>query len=429
MLCAGHPVSLIAAALIPVTLWPPYTNAPPIRSDGLGYHIWTRALLEQDFSFCKYRWPLMQIGAISREDAGRGVCQNKFPPGLALIRFPVMAPLVDRTPGALLVSKAEHQANLILSALVLLGICIFCLRSAQLLSVRPWSAHCAVVALVFGTGMFHYATYDASFTHIYSALGLTLLLFLGLRAQVLHSSPPLLATAAIAFFLVLIRSTNLVMLTVLLAGYLLWTDTGRTQRTDARRTPAVLKDVVSILTGVAAGLALQLVYNRYASGEFSLSSYGHEGFLFARPMHLAVLLSYERGLFTYYPVLALVLASGLTVPRTRRAALWFTSLLAAYTGIYGFWHSWMLGGGFGHRGFVEIIPFGIVLFAVVLSDMRGYLHITAVALVVISVFMTIELMVGYWSGTLPFGGTTRQVYWSHVLTPHCYLPVSGCTAP
>ena len=140
---------LVLLVLIIVTLEPPYTNSPPIRSDGLGYHIWTRALLERDLSFCKYRATLLLIGALSREDPNRGVCQNKFSPGLALLRFPVMAFLVELTPGAPVISPAEHQANLILSALVLVGICLFCLKTSRLLHVRPCPMYCAVLALMF----------------------------------------------------------------------------------------------------------------------------------------------------------------------------------------------------------------------------------------------------------------------------------------
>ena len=138
-------------------------------------------------------------------------------------------------------------------------------------------------------------------------------------------------------------------------------------------------------------------------------------------MQLAVLLSYERGLFTYYPVVAVLLVSTLAVQKTRRVALWFISLIIVYAGVYGSWHMWMLGGGFGHRGFVEVMPFGIVLFAVALSEMQRYLRIIVVALAMISVFITIELMVGYWKGTLPFIGTTQQIYWSHVWGLHSLL--------
>jgi hypothetical protein len=44
---------LLLLTLIVVTWVQPYRNKPPIRSDGVGYHIWTHALLTLDFSFCQ----------------------------------------------------------------------------------------------------------------------------------------------------------------------------------------------------------------------------------------------------------------------------------------------------------------------------------------------------------------------------------------
>ena len=46
---------IVVAILVPVTLFQPYRNGPPIRSDGAGYHLWTRVLLEGDLSFERYQ--------------------------------------------------------------------------------------------------------------------------------------------------------------------------------------------------------------------------------------------------------------------------------------------------------------------------------------------------------------------------------------
>src|SRR5206468_2675067 len=122
-----------------------------------------------------------------------------------------------------------------------------------------------------------------------------------------------------------------------------------------------LRDLVVLLAGAGAAGAVQLSYNWYAHGTVVLSSYGTEAFEWRRPMQLAVLVSYERGLFSYFPVVALVLASAWAMRRTRLAAAWFSLLVLAYVVLYGYWSSWMLGCGFGHRGFVELMPLGLVL--------------------------------------------------------------------
>jgi hypothetical protein len=395
---------LLLLILLLVTFNPPH-EFPPIRSDGFGYHIWTRALLEHDLSFCKYGgYP----GFISRTDRERGVCQNQYPPGLALLRFPVMAPLVDRSPGAPAVSPAEHLANLVLSALALLGVCVLALKTARLLGARPWPAHAAVLGVVFGTGLFHYATFDASFTHVYSALGVALLVFLGARARSRNEPLPALLPALTAFFLVATRLTNLVVLAALAAGY--WGWTGKPRSAD-------LRQLVPVVAGAGVAVAMLMAYNRYAAGHFTASSYGQLGFLLDRPMQLPLLLSYERGLLTYYPVTAFVLIAGSAVAATRRAALFFTILISVYAGMYGFWYHWPLGQGFGHRGFVELMPVAIVLFAVALSRLQPRLQRTVLALSFVCVFATLELMVGYWTRTFPWQGAIPEIYWSHVLGP------------
>ena len=132
-------------------------------------------------------------------------------------------------------------------------------------------------------------------------------------------------------------------------------------------------------------------------------------------MVLAVLASYERGLLTYYPIVAVALATVLACRATRRAALAFSGLLLAYAVLYGFWWSWMLGGGFGHRGFVDVMPFLIPFFAVALGRLLTPWRALVAAASAVAVFVTLELMAGYWRRSFPYQGATSQTYWSHVV--------------
>jgi hypothetical protein len=397
---------VVLAILVPVTIWKPYHNGPPIRSDGEGYHIWTRAILEGDFAFRKYQ----TVSGVYLADPTRNVFQNKYPPGVALLRLPVMAFLVNRHPGSPLISSAEHKANLLLSALALLVICAACLRTCELLAVPIWSRHFALLALVFGTGLFHYATYDASFSHIYSALGTAVLMQLGVRALVSPHRLPVLATAATVFFLLLIRNTNVVLLGTMASAYFF-----ARQRQGTLAARDAVHDLAVLLGGAVPAGLLQLGYNCFTHGTLVLSSYGDETFAWDQPMLRSVLFSYERGLFTYYPVVGVALAAVWAVRRTRPAAVWFTLLLLAYTTLYGFWSSWMLGSGFGHRGFVEVMPLAVVLFAAALEAMSPRWRGAFVAGAALCTWLTVHLMVRYWKGQLPMEGTTAAVYWGLIL--------------
>lgn len=105
----------------------------------------------------------------------------------------------------------------------------------------------------------------------------------------------------------------------------------------------------------------------FATGALSGSSYGDIGFAWGRAMWPSVLLSYERGLITYYPVFGLVLIAGLAIRSLRMATLLWATCCFAYALLYGFWPSWYLGEGFGHRGFVELVPWTVLLLGLALQ--------------------------------------------------------------
>jgi hypothetical protein len=131
----------IAIAAVAVTVSPPYDNSPPIRSDGLGYYAWTQAIVEGNFNFCQ--WPsLVTVQALSAHNPRHpGRCQNKYPPGLALLRFPIMGPLAATQDASaqpdLPVSDAEERASLWLGAFALLTTSVLVLATLRKLAVRP----------------------------------------------------------------------------------------------------------------------------------------------------------------------------------------------------------------------------------------------------------------------------------------------------
>jgi hypothetical protein len=393
---------LVLAALLAFTTWAkPYRNGPPIRSDGVGYHAWTRALLQRDFTFCAWQ------GApfIAHTDAARSVCLNKYPPGMALLQLPVMAPLVDLGGAPLVITAAEHEACLIIGAAVLWLTALLLTWSAAMLRVSPGRAACALTFAVFGTGLFHYSTYDSSYTHARSALFCALLLAFAVREQASGRAIPAIVLFASGFFLISLRTTNVLLLGPLAGAYVM------AQMTQPHR--ATVRCALWLAAGVGTAVAIQLFYNNYALGTFSFSSYGDEHFRFDRPMQSAVLFSYERGLFTYYPVFLLGLCLGAIVRRARPWTLLLAIVTAAHTTLYGYWHSWFLGGGMGHRGFVELVPLLAVVLLIVARELRPAAWVPCATAGMALSFVTVQVMVGYWLGTFPFEGASDVTFWKH----------------
>jgi hypothetical protein len=400
------PTLVFVLILVYVTAFQPYQNGPAIRSDGRGYHIWTFALKKWDFRFCEYR----ELGyATPGEVPGR--CVVKWPPGVALFRFPIMAWFVDVHNHKSL-SKSEHWVSLIVGAELTLAIYLLGLSILKIIKLDPVEAQAVLFTLFFGTGLFHYGTYDSSFSHIYSAFGSTILVWQLLRMREqrwgeTREWDPWLA-GVVAFFMILFRNTNALMLLfyVVLVAFLptlpttLWTK-GRV--------------LVGVCIGSAVGIVIQLSYNRYAFGHFAMSSYLNESFVWDRPMIRSVLFSFERGLFTYYPVVLFGLVLGLARRASQRFTLALLFLVLLYATLYGFWPSWYLGGGFGHRGFVELVPWMIPAMGLSLADIhdrtiRRWI-LTAASL---TLFVPLQVMLGYWRGSFPFEGANETVYWAHL---------------
>lgn len=394
----------LLAALVVVTWFQPYRNKPPIRSDGVGYHIWTHALVTLDFRFCELAERVGPEGGVSVRNPVTGICQNKYPPGVALLRLPFMAPFATRefaaNPGQPLITAWEHRISLALGALALFLTVLFCFWTLRALEVSPETAQSTVAVSLFGTGLFHYGTYDSSFSHVYSALLVAILLWMLLgRSDRARGWGAHATVGVLAALLILVRNTNILLVAL---GAL------------TAVSPRARRHVLALIIGAAAGASMQVAYNLLATGTITFSSYGAERFIWDRPMWPSVLLSYERGVFTYYPVLGIALAAGLFVRHTRRAALLLSALVLVLAVLYGFWSSWYLGGGFGHRGFVELVPAVALLLGVAVEGMSPRARMVTFAACLIATCMTVQLMWGYWRRTLPFAHADGLLYWSHL---------------
>ncbi|HKP58379.1 MAG TPA: hypothetical protein VJV78_16755 [Polyangiales bacterium] len=397
-----------------VSWYAPYNNGPAIRSDGTGYHLWTRALLDRDLSFC--RWIHDPERPFSVEEQSPTFCQNKYPPGLALMRLPIMAFLVDRSdPAKLAITPEEHFASQLFGGAVLWLQAALLVWAATLLRLAPWRSCLAIVLCVFGTGLFHYATYDGSFSHAYSAFWCAVLLWAAAREHALGRPMPASILIVSSFFLFALRNTNVLLLLELCAAYVIWRAPSLTRR------ELIRTKLVPVAIGAGTMIVLQLAYNSYAQGRFAVSSYSGETFQWDRPMQWPVLFSYERGLFTYYPIFGLALISGFAVRSSRKLTLLLLALVLTYMTLYGFWGSWYLGGGMGHRGFVELVPLVALVLCVAWNRFRWPVLAPSIAGGLLCASVTLQIMHAYWIGEFRCDHETEENYWRQLSTFQSYL--------
>jgi len=278
-----------------------------------------------------------------------------------------------------------------------------------------------------GAGLFHYATYDSSFTHATTGALIAGLLLVGDRVVAAGESTliewrsggkrSLLLIAVLCFWLVLTR--NPLVLVVGGLGFAwairLWASSG------PARGGSIARLAVPMGLGAAVALAIQFSYNWFLFGKFTLSSYANEGFSLSERHQFGVLFSWSKGIFNWYPIVGLALAAAL-VGRRWHALVLLAATVAPLVVLYGAWHDWGLGGGFGHRGFVELSA----VYALVLGDAlasRRWLRKTVVVAGVLCAIVSLGLMRAYWRADIGFSHTTRPEWIRHGIGESSIPPV------
>lgn len=381
----------------------PYKNSPPIRSDGIGYHIWSYGIKNWDFTYCNY---LELLGtSVSVINSSEDRCGVKYPPGVGAFQLPFTYFFMDSdaTQGF---TTTEHSMILWLGALLLVLSTIFLNLSLIHLKVKDLNRTISIALITFGTGLFHYSTYDASFSHIYSVFGCSALLLLAIKHQKASwSLLSLIGFIALSYWLYTVRQTNGA-ITIAIALYAF--------------SNANIKDKILITLSWSAATALailtQVFYNYYVTGELHISSYGQENFPGIGRYFSETFFSYERGLFTYYPIYLISLLLGLIYFRSKLFLI-FTGLTLVFALVYSSWHSWYLGAGMGHRGFIELTPFAVLVLASSLENISKKKILLSTPIFMVCSYVTVSVMINYWSGHFPFSGATKEIYNTVVKAP------------
>jgi hypothetical protein len=267
----------------------------------------------------------------------------------------------------------------------------------------------AMFGLVFGTNLFHYATYDSVFSHAYSFFLFSAFLFMVQRLYAEGRAWYFLPGGALAGLIIITRPTNGLWL---LFGILYGVDSLRALRS---RLSFWKDHAIKMAFGALLGacvISLQLLYWKAITGHLVIFSYRGEHFNFARPEIFNVLFSVRKGSFFWSPIL-LTVVPGLFYVRKKAGEYLVPILLFLPLNIYviASWHSWFYGGSFGHRAFIESIPLFAIRFCSLYEGSPSFL-LKRVMICVTTICITLStwLMLKYWTGVIPFDGTTWDYF-------------------
>jgi hypothetical protein len=384
----------------------------PIRSDAFSYYVYLPA-------WALHHDPSLQAVA---DDC----CGGEFPEWTAIVRWPFTRQWVNAHPigEAILMAPFfaaahaltrwtnlspdgftlyyQHGAGLAGLFYVVAGLWFLKRLLERYFTPRVTAA--TLIALLAGTSLYHYATFDSTWSHAFTfALFCAFLEQFDARfdARVDARRPRRLSDdlvlGVISGLLILVRHTNVLIPVCFFGAYALRT----------RSLPLVPAIVAAVVV-----LPQLWLYHR-ATGHWFISSYGSLGFTFDSPHLAGVLVSPRKGLFFYAPLLLFALPGLAALPgRLRDWRLPAAILLVANTYLIASWWDWQFGASYGHRGFVDFYPlFALGLAAVFArAAARTALRVAVTAGVALLCALSIFQMLQYWHGVLPMSDVTWPQY-------------------
>ena len=402
----------------------------PIRSDGFSYYVYLPS------------WGIFHDTTL--DAVARDCCGGEFPDSTAIIRWPGTGRWVNAHPIGVAVMQApmfvaahaltkwtnlspdgfslyyQHAAGL--SGLIWTVFGLLVLRRLLLRHFTDRVTAATLLTILFGTSLYHYATFDSSYSHAYSFFLFAAFLDLTERwhcssaahaAQVRGRLRSSILLGIVAGLIILTRHTNV----LLLACFPLYGVTSRASLTARLEGMRGEWRPIALMAGIAAVVvAPQLALYYQATGHLLVSSYGALGFDFASPKVFGVLFSVQKGLFFWAPVLLLACAGLAGLARSRHSARAFVTGAALFlivnTYVIASWWDWQFGGSYGHRGFVDALPvFAIGLAAFYSWAARRFTRLVPSAIfVTLAVALSVFQMLQYWNGALPFSDTTWDQY-------------------
>ena len=398
----------------------------PVTSDGLSYFVYLPAwVIYQDPSledvanhrfgggFPSYsgilRWP----------QTGRWI--NPHPMGVAVMLLPFylvghVVTLVKGYPVDGFSLFYRHAAGLGGVCYLTAGIWLL-----KRLLDRHWSrgvVAATLVSITFGTNLFHYGTFDALWSHVYSFALFAALMNL---VEAWNERPTVgrsITAGAIIGLIFLVRHTNLPFSILLLLLYGAGTSqplAARTRWLGSQGKPLAIIAVSALLVALP-----QFMSYWSATGRVMLNPYarlmevqGFEMFRFLHPHFVGVLVGLPKGLFFWSPVL-LASVAGLFLLRGRPRDFLLPAVvyLPLNAWVIASWFDWQAGGSFGHRSFTESLAVMALPMAAAYAWAGARPKVAFVVGVIgtAAVALSVLQMVQYWLGILPYSDITWAQY-------------------
>lgn len=357
-----------------------------IWADNAGYHVYLPATFIYGFDARKFPDSIdVRTGDGFQLNLKTGVVNTKYSYGTALLQAPFF--LGAHAYSKLSRIEANGYGPAYHAAVNIAG--IFYLIIGLLFLYKFLRFNCThtisflSIAIVFlGTNLFFYGVYDTGKSHVYSFFLFSAFLYLIRQSKYLQRGRLLdvVLFGLISSVILLIRPTALMFLMVFF--FLDWINKNEFYK--RLQTVFNWKHLLILVLSLIVVFLPQLIYYKYATGDFFIYTYGDEGFNFLNPNLHYTWFSPISGLFAYTPLYLVIITGFILMIRNKVINGWVVGVmffLISY--VFASWWDWSFGCSFGARSFVEYTSLFSLPIALILSRFRDFRNIYKVLISVV----------------------------------------------
>ncbi len=331
-----------------------------LYADKAGYHVFLPALFYYDFDASRFPEDMdWKTGTGFKLDKKTNKVLTKYPIGVAILELPFFT--LGAGIDALLGTKDNLGYSPVQHKMIGLATIFYAVLGLLLLfkafgkAYKPRLKYLVLFLLVFGSNFFFYITRDAGLSHGYSFFVFAAIFYF--LKKFFEENGDWKTITLLTTMMVLgclIRPIN-----VLFIGIASFVFIAPNLNVLIHKKTALFKGFLWAVPIVLLLLIPQLLYYKYAFGDWFAYSYNDERFLYwFNPKLARVWFAPANGLVLYSPIY-LIFVIGLwqywKINKLQTGAIAFLFLSISY--LYASWWTPGLGCGYGHRGFIEFLPF------------------------------------------------------------------------
>ena len=306
----------------------------------------------------------------------------------------------------------SYQFSISISALFysLLGI-IGLVRLLKFFNLSNSIISLMVVFTAIGTSVNFYASFNPSFSHIYSFCAVTWFLYFSKRWAIYKKANTIIWLGFLLGLIFIIRPTNIFIF--LITPFLFNNRLEFKNIVYELFTKFKSKILISFL--LFSGLLFLQLYNVHSQiGKWTFNTYSDEHFDFLlNPKWFEVLFGYGKGFFIYNPIMILLIPSiiwGLF--KRNYLVLGFFLFFVVITYLTSSWWCWWYGGGLGMRPFVDFTSLFILIIALFYDSIHTCLKSIVFLFSFFVVYFYQILQFQFNRNILHYDLMTKEKFWS-----------------